>query len=256
MINASDFLAEVAAIQAERPTYRLGGDGSDGTCDCIGLIIGAIRRAGGSWKGTHGSNYAARNVMNFLGTDMSGMVPGWLAYKAKAPGEAGYDLPGTYDGHPDKLDYYHVGVVTGVNPLRITHCTSGGGVDGITVDTKQGKWAYFGPCDLIDYNGEATPMMTAIVTASSGKTVKMRSRPSASDSLYWEVPVGAEVLVLSKETDWTRIEWQDQEGYMMTKFLDFGDEDRSVVDGESVSVVLDMATASALMAALRKAGVE
>ena len=41
--------------------YESGGDGSDdGGCDCIGLIIGAVRLAGGSWPWTHGSNYAAR----------------------------------------------------------------------------------------------------------------------------------------------------------------------------------------------------
>ena len=58
MIQLSDFLTQIAAIAAESPSYRLGGDGSDGTCDCVGLIIGAIRRAGGQWAGTHGSNYA------------------------------------------------------------------------------------------------------------------------------------------------------------------------------------------------------
>ena len=60
MVTRKAFLRGVSAIQAEGPTYHAGGDGSDGTCDCIGLIIGAIRRAGGRWTGTHGSNYAAR----------------------------------------------------------------------------------------------------------------------------------------------------------------------------------------------------
>lgn len=39
--------AETArAIAEETPEYRLGGDGSDGSCDCVGLGIGALRRMG------------------------------------------------------------------------------------------------------------------------------------------------------------------------------------------------------------------
>ena len=42
------------------------GDGSDGYCDCIGLIIGAIRRMGLKWTGIHGSNWAARKEVEKL----------------------------------------------------------------------------------------------------------------------------------------------------------------------------------------------
>ncbi len=60
-VSLSDFMEKVEEIATETPRYRKGGSGKDGTCDCIGLIIGAIRRAGGSWPGLHGSNYAARS---------------------------------------------------------------------------------------------------------------------------------------------------------------------------------------------------
>lgn len=257
MINNIGFLTQVAAIRDDRPTYRLGGDGSDGTCDCIGLIIGAIRRAGGRWNGTHGSNYAARNEMAFLTNELADAVPGWLAYKAKAPGESGYDLPAKYEGGEDLLDYYHVGVVTSVDPLRITHCTSGGGVDGITVDEKQGKWSLFGPCKLIDYgdDAEAPTANTAIVRASSGSKVKMRAKPGVFSTLYWDVPVGSVVRVIQREAaaGWTQIAYGGNTGYMMTKFLEIAES--GVADGETVVIELDKASASALMAALRKAGV-
>ena len=45
MIPLEQFLREIRNIRALNPIYRLGGSGVDGTCDCIGLIIGAIRRA-------------------------------------------------------------------------------------------------------------------------------------------------------------------------------------------------------------------
>ena len=42
MIPLTRFLQGIQSIRAAQPTYRLGGSGVDGTCDCIGLIIGAI----------------------------------------------------------------------------------------------------------------------------------------------------------------------------------------------------------------------
>ena len=89
------FIAQVEAIAQASPVYRLGGDGSDGTCDCIGLVIGAIRRAGGAWTGTHGSNYAARYEMRELlpVTDAGELCLGDVVYKARTPGQAGYALP-------------------------------------------------------------------------------------------------------------------------------------------------------------------
>ena len=42
MVHMQSWLNKVDEIAAEGPSYKLGHDGSDGTCDCIG----AIRRAG------------------------------------------------------------------------------------------------------------------------------------------------------------------------------------------------------------------
>lgn len=214
------FIAQVEAIAQASPVYRLGGDGSDGTCDCIGLVIGAIRRAGGSWTGTHGSNYAARYEMRELlpVTDAGELCLGDVVYKARMPGEVGYALPERYKNDPDQRDYYHVGVVTAVEPLEITHCTG----PGIVRDTKLGRWTYRGRLEKVDYDGTEvveTMVQTATVVADSGSTVKMRSKPSTSDGLYWEVPVGAEVQVAEVSGEWTKVRYGDRTGYMMVKFL-------------------------------------
>lgn len=214
------FIAQVEAIAQASPVYRLGGDGSDGTCDCIGLVIGAIRRAGGAWTGTHGSNYAARYEMRELlpVTDAGELCLGDVVYKARTPGQAGYALPERYKSDPDQRDYYHVGVVTATSPLEITHCTS----PGIVRDTKLGKWVYRGRLKKVDYDGTEvveTMVQTAKVTAASGSAVKMRSKPSASDRLYWEVPVGAEVQVAEVTGSWAKVRYGDRTGYMMTDFL-------------------------------------
>ena len=170
--------------------------------------------------GTHGSNYAARYEMRELlpVTDAGELCLGDVVYKARTPGQAGYALPERYKNDPDQRDYYHVGVVTATSPLEITHCTG----PGIVRDTKLGKWVYRGRLKKVDYDGTEvveTMVQTAKVTAASGSAVKMRSKPSASDRLYWEVPVGAEVQVAEVTGSWAKVRYGDRTGYMMTDFL-------------------------------------
>ena len=52
-IPVNTFLERVEEIAREKPRYRKGGSGRDGTCDCIGLIIGALRRAGAACHRRH-----------------------------------------------------------------------------------------------------------------------------------------------------------------------------------------------------------
>ena len=234
------FIAQVEAIAQASPVYRLGGDGSDGTCDCIGLVIGAIRRAGGAWTGTHGSNYAARSEMRELlpVTDAGELCLGDVVYKARTPGQAGYDLPERYKNDPDNRDYYHVGVVTATSPLEITHCTG----PGIVRDTKLGKWTYRGRLEKVDYDGTSqevgTMVQTATVVADSGDDVKMRSTPSQTDSLYWKVPVGATVQVASVDGEWAKVRHQARTGYMMLKYLEIDEQEapETVAGGDLVTV--------------------
>lgn len=228
-VALSSFLAAVDAIQAEAPTYRSGGKAADGTCDCIGLIIGALNRCGVKWPGIHGSNWAARNAMAWLlpVADAGDLSVGEIVYKAKRPGETGYALPDRYAKDPDRSDYYHVGVVRSVEPLRIVHCTSPGGV---VVDAKVWKWAYRGWLKLIDTSAsagvsntitgdDATMDILATVTAESGSTVNLRSRASTSSSLLERVPVGARVTILDEYGGWAKIKYGSVTGYMMSEFL-------------------------------------
>lgn len=219
MTSLQAFLNGVKQNAARIKAYAPGGDGSGGLCDCIGLIIGAVRLAGGKWTGTHGSNWAARNEMRTLGRITEPFL-GEVVYKAKEPGEAGYDLPDKYRSSGDLKDYYHVGVVTSVDPLRITHCTSVAG--GIKIDTTLGQWAYGGELKKVDYGRDEymDGLYRAVVTALSGKTVNLRNAASGNARILKAVPVGAEVEVLEEiNTAWARIRWSGTEGYMMRTFL-------------------------------------
>ena len=257
MVTMKSFLRGVDAIAEEKPTYQLGHDGTDGKCDCIGLIIGAIRRAGGEWTGTHGSNWTARNAMDTLHavTDPDDLHVGQAVFKAAEPGQSGYNLPDRYKGDADTRDYYHVGVVRFVSPLEIVHCTG----PGIVRDRKLGKWNYAGWLRMVSRGndeGEATGMQTAVVIAESGSTVNLRKTPHGA--LEDRVPVGSTAQVLDTMDGWARITVSGKTGWMDLKYLrmqDSGDPDTSGgADGTSaddtITVTLPRSAAEALLAAL------
>ena len=218
MITLTAFLNAVHQNVSRIARYESTGDGTGGGCDCIGLIIGAVRLAGGTWNGTHGSNWAARNEMSTFGR-ITDWYLGEIVYKAKEPGETGYDLPERYKTSGDLRDYYHVGVVTSVSPLTITHCTGVQG--GIKEDNQPGQWKYGGELKMVDYGTQQDAVLyNAFVTAVSGRTVHLRAKPNTQSTILKSVPVGATVEVLDESiADWTKIRWMYYDGYMMSKFL-------------------------------------
>ncbi len=161
-MNTFDFVKRVQAIAAQKPTYREGGKGADGTCDCIGLIMGAL---GGKFE-LHSSNYFARCQMNTLDSllDESQLHEGSVVYKSRRSTEKlheHYQAGGRYF-NGDLLDYYHVGVVTCIDPLVITHCTSTAIVNGIAYDNSIAGWSHFG--DLLqvdDHSSDSEPVSMA-----------------------------------------------------------------------------------------------
>lgn len=224
------FLSKVNQIYNEKPSYRLGGYAKDGTCDCIGLCIGALYRCGISWGGTHGTNWAVRNAMDkgFSPiTSIGQLKVGMWVYKGRKPGEAGYSLPDKYKSSGDLTDYYHVGVVTQVAPLQITHMTT----PTTKIDTKMGKWKYGGfpltkyvNADVDDGGDKPVDYDEVIVFAKNGGDVKLRQKPSTSCRIYWEVATGTVAERTDEADGWSFIKTADvsgrrREGWMMSKFL-------------------------------------
>lgn len=226
------FISKILVIKALKPTYRQPGDGSDGTCDCVGLIIGAFRRAGISWSGIHGSNWFARKEIVSLTPikNQSDLKVGDAVFKCYEPGQAGYALPARYKKggkyyNGDVRDYMHIGVVTSVNPFNITHM----GVPTVKVDTSIGKyWKYKGWLKLLGNEPvEQLPPKTptakcqAKVVAKSGRYVKMRKEPSKKCGLYEEIPIGSIVTIEEPGDQWAKIsygKWKNY--YMMAEFLE------------------------------------
>lgn len=244
MIPVEKFLQCVQENVNRIHAYELGHDGSGGKSDCIGLIIGALGLAGFRWPGVHGSNWAARNAMstlNYIDTQYDTFL-GEIVYKAKSPGEAGYNLPDKYKTSGDLLDYYHVGVVTGIDPLEITHCTTVPG--GIQRDSKMGNWRWGGKLKYVDYDkggGQMEPINQAKVHAEGNDyPVKMREQASTKADVLAKIPQGTIVDVLgfvgSDEGDWGFILYNGQTGYMMNQFLLPINEDATNEQEQTVTV--------------------
>lgn len=228
MIGVREFLAKVEEIAAEEPGYQLGHYGQDNLCDCIGLIIGAIRRAGGQWRGLHGSNYAARSEIVKLGkiTGTGDLTAGELVFKAREPGTGGYDLPDRYlpggqSYNGDLKDYYHVGVVISVYPLRIRHMTK----PQPKMDATIGKWEYHGWPKKISKEEQAQEgekMNLGLVVIYGGATdqpVHMRSAGSRASAIIADIPQGSVAELIEGGGAWNRVKWSGKIGYVMSEFV-------------------------------------
>jgi hypothetical protein len=223
MISVKAFLTNVEAIAVEAPAYRKGGTGTDGTCDCIGLIIGAIRRAGGTWNGMKGSNYAARNEVEGLEKIGAELRVGEVVFKSHRPGESGYDtetLEGRYKSHPDRLDYYHIGVVESAAPIRIRHMSTGGP----KIDTKIGKWSHHGWLRKIAKDGSEGPRVEYEKVIIKGgidtAPIHMRSGAGTGYKILADIPQGSEADYVGRVDDkWDQIIYRGRQGYVKSVFV-------------------------------------
>lgn len=223
MVPVSEFTAAIMRNADRVKKYVLGGDGSGGECDCVGLIIGAERLLGIKYSGIHGSNYFARHFTYDLHrvTKASQLVVGQVVYKARQPGSKGYDLPSRYDKDPDRLDYYHIGYVLSVSPLKIVHCSAGG----IHYDTKLRKWSYAGYIKGVDYMGTNVPepqipdeIGAAYVDVPNDGTVNVRKSPKGNSAVQNRIREGTIVNVIGFDGEYAKVEYTVT-GYIQNKFL-------------------------------------
>ncbi len=226
-ISADKYVEGVNSIYVEQPTYRTGGDGSDGTCDCIGMGRGALEREGVTdITGMNGTNYAARHtILNLQKIKKASQLrKGDVVLKVRDKDDKDMPLPDQYRKKGNdynktwkETNFTHYGTVIQTNPIRICHMTT----PTAKIDTDLGNWTYFGQLPWVEYGeeGELPDVRTAMVYAESGSTVKMRQKPSSLCRMYWDVPIGSRVIVMDPGDKWSEIIWAGRTGYMMTKYL-------------------------------------
>lgn len=154
-------------------------------------------------------------------------------FKAYERGDSGWNLPATYAGDPDQKDMYHVGVVTSVCPLVITHCTSVEG--GIKRDTALGKWKWAGMLDIVNEEEEPTMERTARVIIPEGKTgttVNLRKRAETGSPVVTTIKHGTEVKVGEAQNGWYPVTYNGCSGYMMEEFIQVEEPAEPLTEGK------------------------
>ena len=245
------YVSNVNSIYKKQPKYKTGHDGSDGYCDCIGMCKGAITAANVKAYGLSGTNYAARyTIKNFKKIkSVSDLKVGDVVLKGRPySSNDAYPLPekylkggSLYNG--DTTNYVHIGTVTKINPLEITHMTS----PTAKKDTKLGKWNYYGQLPQVSYTDESEVVVVLEYATVIGGALNIRKEKSTSSTKIGSVPSGTKVAVTEHGTEWCKIAYNAYTGYVMTKFLKF----ESGSDDDKITITLSRENALALYEALK-----
>lgn len=228
MIGVSGFVSRVEQIARRKLTYRIGGVGKDGACDCIGLIMGAMYELGHKKYDMHSTNYFARyQTMEMVRADAAKPFVGQILYKAREDTDdmnARY-LPGGRYYTGDLLDYYHVAVVTSTKPLRIVECTEYNGVSGIVISSSLKGWSYAGKLRGVLYEGyeetgkEETGMSTKATVKTKSGALNIREWP-VDGTVIGKAPKDAVVEILAEAGDgWPKIRYDGVMGYVSKEYL-------------------------------------
>ena len=234
MVYYKIYVANVNSVYNHKPKYVLGHDTFE-ECDCIGMTKRGLKMAGDPANGLSGTNYAARYTIKNLKKiqSVSDLKVGDVVLKGRPydPNDS-YPLPAKYlkGGslyNGDTTNYVHIGPVTKINPLEITHMTS----PTAKKDTKLGKWNYFGQLPQVSYTEESEVVVVVeYATVVNGSLNLRREKSTVSDRLA-VIPNGTKVAVTEHGDTWCKVVYNQYTGYAMTKFLKFesGGEDTNVV---------------------------
>ncbi len=218
MSRRAEFVRCVEEIADSCPRYRIGGDGRDGTCDCVGLAIGALRRMGIRYGGEHSSNWLPRReaVEVWEIGSVRQLTMGDVVLKARGSADPRYDLPKRFRGGRDDLDYYHAGVVTGTEPLEITHMTT----PTIKRDHTLGRWSHammFKQLQGREENEMEEKALFRATVTTKDDPLRIRRAPETGE-VIGHAPIGAMVDVL-EDGSWPKIRYQGIVGYASRAFL-------------------------------------
>lgn len=211
LIPCADIIVLFQRMYREHWRYEWGA-AETGCVDCSGAFVWAYRQFGKSIA--HGSNSIARNYCEAL-QPISAAVPGMAAFKLHRPGQDGYNLPDKYRDSPDQNDYYHIGLVD----ASCEYVLNAQSVKAGFTRTKLSKWGAVGYLKAVAYTKEDQPMQTMMVNCPDGETVRLREKPSTNAATLSKVPSGAIVQGADYDLEWSRVDYDGRNGYMMNKYL-------------------------------------
>ena len=249
MIPAAKLISEFVTMYREHWRYEWGA-ARRGCVDCSGAFVYAYKLHGLSIA--HGSNAIARNYVERL-EPIADAIPGMAAFKARVPGQAGYDLPEKYRTSGDLRDFYHIGLVdeTGKYVLNAKSTQAGFSRDPIS------KWSVVGRLKAVNYNEQEKggDPMQMVVSCPAGETVRLRNSPSSGGAVVMKIKAGT--IVSAEDVgnkDWLLVRYDGKSGYMMRQFLaECRSDDEPDTSERTVTITLPESSAQALRDALMNA---
>lgn len=158
--------------------------------DCSGLVCYILRKHG--IRLPHGSN-SMWGEMREKGKIAGEPPVGALVFKLR-----------------NGSDYYHVGIFVGDGAVVEAQGAKSG-----VVKSKLKSWTHYGLVRGVEYKmPEPIKPGAAVVTATNGKPVRMRTEPGGT--VIANLPVGTEVEIVQTDGEWCKIR---ADGWMMSKFL-------------------------------------
>lgn len=219
----------------------------------------AMKELGRKSYDMHSSNYFYRyqvdDLIRITGED--DVYLGMLLFKTRCDSESGYDLSDTYItgryNTGDYLDAYHAGVVTGVNPLEISECTSTGLISGIKVTSSlgspsRGGWDCGGKLKGINYDDytemeESTMALSGKSCTVVGGALNLRASKNTASTRIVQIPEGALVYCYEDDGTWSRIKYDSNgktyTGYGKSEFLSESEDQDGDTESESADVATD-----------------
>ena len=207
--------------------------------DCIKSIANIMNRYGGK-SDLMGSNWYARNEIRNLRplTSKSQLFDGCAVLKTKLPGEPGHNLPERYAKDTVQIDYNHIGLGTDEGLILDSttvrsgdiYLRNGPGVSTAPIGSQ--SWDVIGEFEDVDYSDRDTNVgypdrkaeiemeQTAMVVASTGNNVNLRSRPSVKSVVLEYVLIGTKVRIGEADGDWIKVfSPTGKQGWMQKEFL-------------------------------------
>jgi hypothetical protein len=225
--------------------------------DCSGAWVRCYKKHG--FTILHGSNSIYRKECSSTGkiNSSSDLKVGMMVFKNRFDNK-----------EPDKYkndglgNFYHIGCVTNISPLVITHATSPNAKQDTKFNSNMNGWSHWGIGNKVELtetiNTDITDDGGSEIVATSGElqdknckvvtddktSVNMRKEDNKKGALVVRVPDGETILVTSDSgNSYVGVRWEDvagiyknvgkvYTGYMAREFLTVYDENSNTDDSE------------------------
>ncbi len=186
--------------------------------DCSGAFVYAYGLYGE--RIYHGSNRMIREYCHGVKpVSEAKLEVGMAIFKSRkelSDLKAEYKPGGRYYDPALPYDYYHVGLITSVNPLEIVNAT----YPNVLISRRLSDWSDAAFLNAVDYGSDISkPMSAAYTVAEQGGTVNLRRAPDARAEIIARVPLGRRVLAGDENGGWRKVRFGASEGYMMAEFV-------------------------------------